>query len=446
MDAVDREDGEREGVQRQDRGIGGGHAAALILLFTAAAAAPRLGFTGFACVYAAAAAAWLVLRRAVVSLRTAIVIAVLLRAIFLFAEPKLSADVYRYLRDGRELASGRNPYARPPLDDPRINHPEIATIYPPHAELLFAAAHTLPLWRLLLMGCDVALLVLMRRHRLAIATFPPLVFEGAWSGHVEVVAALLLTVAYLRNSGLAGGWAAGVKVIPLAAMPALIARSRNRARFAVAAAAAIIIPAVPFFIAGPLMPGMREYATRWIFNSPAYDLVFAGVDRLAIKEAWTAIKDPLHLEAISDWVYRHVYSDFVTRVVLAAAGIVLIAIAARGRPARKASGVSPGAPAARDVPRLADGTSARRIPRVADSVGALLIVSPAIHPWYWLVAAPVAMLEGSRLYIALALCAPFSYLLYDGAPKWLVYALCYALPLIALLRPSGSGSSDAGSR
>lgn len=355
------------------------------------------------------------LRRAVVPLRLAIIVAVLLRLLFLFAEPRLSADVYRYLWDGRELASGHNPYARAPLDDPRINHPEIPTIYPPHAELLFAIAHRLPLWRLLLIACDVALMVMMSRHRFAIATFPPLLFEGAWSGHVEVVAALLLAIAWLRDSGAAGGWAAGVKVIPLAALPALLARSKNRARFAIMCAAAIILPAIPFLMTGAFMPGMRDYATRWIFNSPAYDAVFFAVDQLPLKDAWTAIKDPLHLETISDWVYRHLYSDFVTRAVLAALGVALIAVAARKK-------------------------------RVADSVGALLIVSPAIHPWYWLVAAPVAMAEGANLYVALALCAPFSYLLYDGAPKWLVYALCYAIPLIALLRPSASASSAAGSR
>jgi hypothetical protein len=234
-----------------------------------------------------------------------------------------------------------------------------------------------------------------------------------------VVAALLLAIAWLRDSGAAGGWAAGVKVIPLAALPALLARSKNRARFAITCGAAIVLPAIPFLMTGAFMPGMRDYATRWIFNSPAYDAVFLAVDQLPLKEAWTAIKDPLHLEPVSGWVYRHLYSDFVTRGVLAALGIALIAIAARKK-------------------------------RVADSVGALLIVSPAIHPWYWLVAAPVAMAEGANLYVALALCAPFSYLLYDGAPKWLVYALCYALPAVvslsALLRPSKSASSAAGSR
>ena len=360
-----------------------------------------------------AGAAWLALRRLIVPLRTAIVLAVALRAIFLVADPQLSADVYRYLWDGSELAAGRNPYARPP-QDPRINHPEIPTIYPPHAELLFAVAHWLPVWRLLLIGCDVAMLLLLRRRPellLAFATFPPLLFEGAWSAHVEVAAALLLGVALLRDSGAAAGVASGLKIIPLAAVPALLARSGRRIRFALACAAALVVPAIPFLFAGAFMPGMRDYATRWIFNSPAYDLVFAAVDRLPLKDAWTRIKDPLHLEPISDFVYRHVYSDFVTRAVLAVCGIVLIALAARRR-------------------------------RVARSVAALLVVSPAIHPWYWLVGVPAAMLEGDALYVALALCAPFSYLLYgDVTPRWLVYALCYGLPwIIARLRPSASAS------
>jgi hypothetical protein len=46
------------------------------------------------------------------------------------------------------------------------------------------------------------------------------------------------------------------------------------------------------------------------------------------------------------------------------------------------------------------------------------------------VVGPAAMIERSA-WIGFALCAPFSYLLYDGAPKWLVYALCYGLPAVA---------------
>ncbi|HEX7192687.1 MAG TPA: hypothetical protein VF381_14055, partial [Thermoanaerobaculia bacterium] len=173
----------------------------------------------------------------------------------------------------------------------------------------------------------------------------------------------------------------------------------------------LLVPFIPFAFAGPVMPGMRDYATRWIFNSPAYDAAFAIVRHIPLKSWWTAIKDPLHLEPVSDFVYRHVYADFVARALLAVCAVIAII---------------------------------RLRPRAAASVAALLLFSPAIHPWYWLVAVPVAMLERARVVLVLALCAPFSYLLYAGVSKWLVYALCY-LPAIVLLL-SASASSAAAAR
>jgi hypothetical protein len=406
MDAVQRENSESEVVGDEYRNFGFTHWGALILLAAAAASAPFAG-TRFCFVYALAAAAWIVLRRARTSLRNAILIAVVLRAMFLFAQPQLSGDVYRYMWDGNELVHGRNPYARAPIGEPRINHPEIPTIYPPHAELLFAAAHSLLLWRLLLIAGDlVTLWLLPRRFALAYATFPPLLFEGAWSAHVEVVAALLLLIALQRRSGAALGAAIGVKVIPIAALPALALsmERRRRMRFLLACLLLLVIPAIPFVIAGPIMPGMHDYATRWIFNSPAYDFVYALINHVPLKAWWTAMKDPLHLESISDWVYRHLYADFVTRAML---GLVAIVFIVRSR-------------------------------RVSSGIASLLLCSPAIHPWYWIVAVPSAMVELANFVIALALCAPFSYVLYAGASKWIVYALCYALPLAVLSPRAGA--------
>ncbi|HYO77749.1 MAG TPA: hypothetical protein VE010_14915, partial [Thermoanaerobaculia bacterium] len=112
---------------------------ALILLGAALALAPaataRFGFRGFVAIYACAALAWLPLVRRSLPLGVTIAIAVALRALFLFEEPQLSGDVYRYLSDGRVLWNGGNPYAYTPTD-PRIHHPEIRSIYPPHAQLL----------------------------------------------------------------------------------------------------------------------------------------------------------------------------------------------------------------------------------------------------------------------------------------------------------------------
>ena len=373
----------------------------------------RFGFGGFIIAYAVSAALWsaAACRRFRFPFAASVTLALLLRSAMLFAPPLLSADVYRYMVDGRTLASGRNPYAVLP-DDPRVNHPETPTIYPPHAEILFAAVHQLTAWRVLLIACDLAALFMLRGDALAIATFPPLIFEGAWNGHVESVAALLLLVAWRRRSAVAAALAVGMKVIPIAAVPALSARS-NRVRWLTIFALTLLVPAVPFIAAGPFMPGMRAYATRWIFNSPAYDLARFAAAHAHLKDVWTATKGTLHAEGIAPLVYRHLYDDFVARALLAIVAVALI-------------------------------VRFRRDPLA--SIGALLLCSPAIHPWYWIVLVPLAFELRSRGWLAVAICAPFSYLLYAGVPTPLVYLLCYGVPVAvatARLRPSATASSAA---
>jgi len=350
-------------------------------------------------------------RNARVRFAHAVAIAIVLRAMMLIPQPFLSGDVYRYLFDGRTLAAGHNPYAAFP-DDPRVNHPEIRTIYPPHAEILFALFHQLTLWRIALLLAELATLRLLRdRGALAYATFPPLMFEGIWSAHVEIVAALLLAVAWFRNSAGAAACSIGTKVIPIAAVPSLLLRAPKRVRWSLIFALVLVAPAIPFVASGHFMEGMRDYATRWIFNSPAYSLTFSAVDSLHVtehlKNVWTSIKDPLHLEPVAPFVYRHLYADFVTRCILGVIALI--------------------------------GIAKVRTPHAA--VGILLLCSPAIHPWYWLALVPLAIAFDSR-WIYVALCAPFSYLLYDGAPQLAIFAACYLTPLLL----SAFASSAAGSR
>lgn len=364
----------------------------MILLAATVALAPwatsRFGFHGFVAVYAVSAAAWLGLRALSLPLPSVLVIAVALRLALLFPAPLLSGDVYRYLSDGRVLASGHNPYAYTP-SDPRINHPEIRSIYPPHAQLLFAAVHTLTGWRLLVIACDLLAIVLLRRHAFAYATFPPLLFEGTWSGHIDAIAGVLLAIALLRTSGIAAALASGMKIIPFAALPSILRETQTRIHVVLTFALTLLLPILPF-LGGPIMPGFRDYATRWIFNSPLYELVFAILDRIPTKEIWT--HHPLRFQLISDFVYRHVYTDFLTRAVLATLATGLIFAAKRA----------------------------------STAIAALLLCSPAIHPWYWLVLAAASLIERRRWILA-ALCAPFSYLLYAGEPRMLVYVLCYAV-------------------
>jgi hypothetical protein len=422
MDAVDGEDAEDQVIQRQSHRFGSVHGAALILLGAAVALAPHRSFLPL---YAVAAAAWLVLARVSLRLSHTIVIAMVLRALLLFPEPRLSGDVYRYLSDGRALSSGTNPYAYYP-SDPRVNHREIRSIYPPHAQFVFALVHELHAWRLLIIAFDITAIVLLRRHGFAYATCPLVLFEGTWSGHLDLIAGVVLLVALLKRSGVALGIASGLKLIPAAAIPALFrviasvsegpgradgatAYATRRTRFLATLGMTLAVPFVPF-LGGPIMPGLSEYARRWIFNSPLYELVFFVVEKIPTKTIWT--HHPLRFQVISDFVYRHVYADFITRVIMAVIAVGAILLARR----------------------------------VSTAVAALLLCSPAIHPWYWLTLLPSALIERTR-WILVALAAPASYLLYDHAPKLLVFALCYSCSALSdrvisrWIAPRGDSSS-----
>ncbi len=357
------------------------------------AVARQHGLPGFVALYCVAVAAWFPLLRRTLPLAATLTIAIVLRALFLFHEPALSGDVYRYLSDGRVVASGGNPYTYLP-SDPRINHPEIRSIYPPHAQLLFALVHELTAWRLLVIAADLACIVLLRRGgALAFAACPLVIVEGTWNGHIDAIAAVVLAFAFARRSSFAAGFAVGLKVIPFAAVPLLFRRGMRPLPFI----AALLLPVLPF-LGGPIMPGFRDYATRWIFNSPLYDLVFAIVSRVPTKELWT--HHPLRFDVISDVVYRHVYPDFITRAILGVIAIAAIAVARRGTTA----------------------------------IAALLLCSPAVHPWYWLTLVPLAFMERSR-WIFVAMVMPLSYLLYVGVASWIVYA-CSALSALVISRCS----------
>ena len=95
------------------------------------------------------AAAWWVARGAGPRvLGLALGAALLFRVVMALGSPALSDDVYRYVWDGRVQLHGIHPYLHAPADPAleslrdsdweRINHPELETIYPPLAQVLFA--------------------------------------------------------------------------------------------------------------------------------------------------------------------------------------------------------------------------------------------------------------------------------------------------------------------
>ncbi len=179
------------------------------------------------------------------------------RLILLPSLPTLSDDMFRYVWDGRVQASGLSPYRYPPSAPevaalragdpaiwPHINRQDAVTVYPPGAQLAFAAV-----WRavgdsvtgfkgafvlaellggLLLLGLLRALNQPLERVLLYLWS-PLLVFEVAHAGHVDGLLLPLLILALwarVKNRpwllGLALGAATLVKLFPLILVPALL--------------------------------------------------------------------------------------------------------------------------------------------------------------------------------------------------------------------------------
>ncbi len=189
------------------------------------------------------------------------VVAIAARVALLPVTPSLSDDVYRYLWEGRVAARGGDPYRHAPLAAelaalqdarifPRINHPELATIYPPLSVAGFALVTRLSptVWamKVWIVLHDLALVALLlawmqRRGRspaaaTAYAWCPLAVVEFAGSGHndptalVWLVAALMAAERRPSLSALALAAGALTKLAPLAAAPFLVARWPWRAR------------------------------------------------------------------------------------------------------------------------------------------------------------------------------------------------------------------------
>ena len=197
------------------------------------------------------------------SLPFVLAIAAALRLMLLPAPPFMSSDIYRYVWDGRVQRAGINPYAHIPADPalaglrdqviyPRINRADYAhTIYPPAAQLLFAAIGRLmptvtgmkAAMLLLEAGGIAAMLALLRQARMPAARIliyawnPLPAWAIAADGHIDGAMIGLLGLAVWaacaqpsgkRQRGLAGALFAGAvltKFFPLLVAPALWRRS-----------------------------------------------------------------------------------------------------------------------------------------------------------------------------------------------------------------------------
>lgn len=310
-----------------------------------------------------------------------LVVATLVRLPFFATPVLLSDDLWRYLWEGRMLNAGLDPFAMAPaavvgLDDAlrdRVNHPEIASIYPPVALLWFRlldlAGGTALVARVGATLADLGTIVALRAagQRRGVegaawlwALHPLPAVESAHGGHLEAVA-IALTVAAIaagpgRRGFAAGVAATGLKLFPVVLLGPLLRPLGWSGRVIAIAAgtAALAALAAPVWGAGPALGfAAANYAQHWAFDAPVYP--------------W-----------LSPWLGEP------TRPLLlvAFAGVVAVAWWREADPAR-----------------------------VWASAGlAFVLLSPTVHPWYVLWAlAPAVLLGQSALPLA-AVASPLAYL------------------------------------
>ncbi len=348
----------------------------------------------------------------------------LLARVVLFASvPVLEDDFYRYLWDGSVTASGQNPYAIAPADAvagqagavalpanaarvlDRVSYGDLRTIYPPVAQVAFAAAYlvepwSLTAWRTVILVLDMAtfglILLLLRqtgRSPLWVALYwwNPLVITTLFNGaHMDVVVLppLLLALFCVGRRWIvaAAGFlalAVGAKIWPILLLPLVLRPAlRSPARLGAALglfAALIAVQFLPVLAAGfDHASGFTAYSQGWQRNSALFPL---------LEQVVAQIIGGIGLPAEQ--------AGAVTRVFLALiCASVSIAVAVR--------------------PLV---STADLMARAAFVIAVLLLVAPAQYPWYATWLAPFLPFQPWAAFLLLPATLPLYYTAFYFAPR-----------------------------
>ena len=230
--------------------------------------------------------------------------ALVLRLVSLFGDPLFEDDYFRYMWDGFQTATTNDPYTLAPevffdeevpeIFEPIlsfINYPDVATVYGPVVQWLFAAGYLIApaeIWPLQLMASLADLLVLIilfklgaRNACLLYAWSPLLLKEFSLTAHPDIYAVLGMMFsiyAVYKNrallAGIALALAFGSKVFAILALPYLLTRSWS-IRFWMHFLSAFLVTLVAITLAFGTVKiwvpeGLVAMADSWFFNAPLY--------------------------------------------------------------------------------------------------------------------------------------------------------------------------------
>ena len=321
-------------------------------------------------------------------------------------------DFWRYAWEGRVQNSGGNPYLHSPSaselthlrdeDSRRINHAEVAAIYPPAAELTFAAltrVSSSPLWfKCAFIAADLLTLALLLRLVNAgsaawYAWNPAVVYAFAGAAHYDSLMLLAMTGAFValhRAEGANAKWqlvsvfclgaAIALKIVPAILLPVWAFALGARAWLLCLSIALPAVLTIPFGGIATVMKPLRDFGDVTRFNE------------------------------LLVWIFPNPWQRNWPVDTLLCATIAVIVIRFR-----------------HDWPRSALWV-----------LGAALILSPVLHPWYATWILPLAVWRQQRAWTVLSISAIAALLLWDTTALWtawkpnlLTRALVILPPLLA---------------
>lgn len=266
------------------------------------------------------------------SARAVFGVACLAHLFVLLGSPVFEDDLYRFVWDGWRTLQTGTPYGAAPetfFSSPAvppdyadvlsgINHPELATIYGPALQAVFAAGVAMtgpdPMGiRILFAVFNLGVIALLLRSEaprdVALYAWSPIVVaEVALHTHPDGILALFIIGSLMlarRRPILAGillGMAAGTKLVALAAWPLLL---RNGGRSILAAALTLALLYFPFVAHGSDagLTSTGTFASRWLFNPLGFavfdSLLPHPLDRIAAGFAGIMLVFLLHATSAS---------------------------------------------------------------------------------------------------------------------------------------------------
>lgn len=380
--------------------------------------------------------------------------ALLFRAVFLFSEPPLSDDFYRFMWDGTLVAHGAEVYTNSPSDlmssnqasdlgladlYPFLNSPDYYTVYPPLEQVFFASAvwlgrgdlgaiiFFLHLIIMLFEGVFIYIMLQLLRHfslpaalAMGYAFNPLVIIELTGNLHFEGVVLSFLAMAvwcwikaavsrpllWKSFSAVAFALAVSVKLTPIMLAPLLICLLRRQSiAFGIMATSIFLLTLMPFYSPELLEhwhSSLALYFRTFEFNASLYYLV----------------------RAIGSWSLGYNPIATVGPAMSIVTLLLILFIAARNLWHPKSSGL---------VDRLA---------KVAGSVKWTYLVyylmATTVHPWYITTLVAFAVFTPRREAWWWSFLVVFSYAHYEGGGyaenyHWIIAE--YSLLALAILLP-----------